>query len=77
MASFLVRALQLPPTQTPAGFTDTQENTHTANIDTLAATGITVGCATNPLQYCPNQPVTRAQMATLLNRALKHPPPTK
>ena len=76
MASFLVRAFQLPPAQTPAGFADTEGNTHTANIDVLAAAGITVGCSTDPLQYCPNQPVTRAQMATFLNRALKHQPPT-
>ena len=70
MASFLVRAFQLPPAQTPAGFADTENNTHTANIDALAAAGITVGCATDPLRYCPNQAVTRAQMATFLNRAL-------
>ena len=74
MASFLVRAFQLAPAQTPAGFTDTQGNVHTANIDTLATAGITVGCTTEPLQYCPNQPVTRAQMATFLHRALKHQP---
>ena len=55
---------------------DTQGNTHAADIDTLAAAGITIGCHTDPLQYCPNQAVTRAEMATLLNRALKHPPPT-
>ena len=69
MATFLVRALQLQPAA-PAGFTDTQDNTHTANIDALSAAGITVGCSTEPLRYCPNQPVTRAQMATLLHRAL-------
>ena len=76
MASFLVRAFNLPPTATAAGFTDTQGNTHTANIDALAAAGITLGCHTDPLQYCPNKAVTRAQMATFLNRARKHQPPT-
>ena len=79
MASFLTRALQLPEAQTPAGFTDTQGNTHQANIDALAAAGITLGCDTDPLQYCPDQPVTRAQMATFLHRALNHQnqrPPT-
>ena len=34
------------------------------------AAGITAGCATVPLRYCPNQSVTRAQMATFLHRAL-------
>ena len=70
MATFLVRALKLDPSP-PAGFTDTQGNTHQANIDALYAAGITLGCDTDPLRYCPNQPVTRAQMATLLHRALK------
>ena len=72
MASFLVRAIQLPPAETPAGFSDTGGNTHAANIDALAAAGITVGCSTDPLRYCPDQAVTRAQMATFLNRALEH-----
>ena len=75
MAAFLVRALKLEPAA-PAGFTDTQGNTHQADIDALFAAGITVGCDTNPLRYCPNQPVTRAQMATLLHRTLNHQPPT-
>ncbi len=70
MASFLVRAFNLPPAETAAGFTDTENNTHAADIDALAAAGITVGCATDPLRYCPDQPVTRAEMATFLSRAL-------
>ena len=70
MATFLVRAFNLPPAQTPAGFTDTENNTHAANIDTLSAAGITVGCSTEPARYCPNEAVSRAQMATFLNRAL-------
>jgi hypothetical protein len=31
--------------------------------------GITSGCQTNPLRYCPENPVTRAQMAIFLLRA--------
>ena len=74
MATFLTRALDLPPAQ-PAGFTDVNPNsTHAANIDTLPAAGITVGCSTEPLRYCPHNPVTRAQMATFLTRALDLPP---
>ena len=76
MASFLVRAFNLPPAGTPAEFTDTQGNTHQDSINALAAAGITEGCDTDPLRYCPNQAVTRAQLATFLNRALQHQPAT-
>ena len=69
MAALLVRAFDLEPAE-PAGFTDTGSNTHKDDIDALAAAGITKGCDTDPLRYCPDQPVTRAQMATLLVRAL-------
>ena len=70
MATFLTRALGLAPAA-PAGFADVDPNsTHAADIDALAAAGITVGCATEPLRYCPDSPVTRAQMATFLTRAL-------
>ena len=70
MATFLVRALRLDAAPS-AGFTDTEGNTHEANIDALAAAGVTAGCKTDPLRYCPDQPVTRAQMATFLVRALR------
>ena len=76
MATFLVRAFQLAPAQSPAGFGDIEGNTHAANIDALAAAGITAGCSNDPLLYCPNQAVTRAQMATFLHRALNHQPST-
>ncbi len=69
MASFLVRAFDLD-TAPSAGFTDTAGNTHEADIDALAAVGITVGCGTDPLRYCPDSPITRAQMASFLVRAL-------
>ena len=69
MATFLVRAFSLEAAG-PAGFADTAGDTHEANIDNLAAAGITTGCATDPLRYCPDDPVTRAQMATFLHRAL-------
>lgn len=73
MATFLTRALNLDPAS-QAGFTDTEGNVHAAGIDALASAGITVGCATDPLRYCPDQPVTRAQMATFFHRALTlHP----
>lgn len=69
MASFLVRAFRLDPAPS-AGFGDTAGSIHGVAIDALAQAGITVGCKTEPLSYCPDQPVTRAQMATFLARAL-------
>jgi hypothetical protein len=38
-------------------------------IERLYAAGITGGCASSPLRYCPTSPVTRAQMAIFLLRA--------
>src|SRR6056297_353551 len=38
-------------------------------IETLAAQGVTGGCGNG--QYCPEAPVTRAQMAVFLERGLK------
>ena len=67
IASFLVRAFRLQRAN-PAEFTDTRGNTHEANIDALFAAGLTVGCRQRPLRYCPDRPVTRGQMASLLNR---------
>jgi hypothetical protein len=52
-------------------FTDDDESVFESDITWLAETGITKGC--NPpsnSQFCPNSPVTRAQMAAFLVRAL-------
>ena len=65
MATFLARAFDLEPAPT-AGFFDTFGHVHAANIDALAAVGITAGCAAEPARYCPNGLVTRGQMATFL-----------
>ena len=70
MASFLGRAFRLGPSA-PAGFTDTDRSVHRSAIDALAAAGITAGCARTPARYCPGVAVTRAQMASLLVRALR------
>ena len=70
MATFLKRAFALEPAPS-AGFADIDpDGSHAANIDALAAAGITVGCGRDPLRYCPANSVTRAQMATFLARAL-------
>ncbi len=69
MATFLTRAFNLEPGQ-PAGFTDVDgDSSHAASIDAIAAAGITGGCRTEPRRYCPERPVTRAQMATFLASA--------
>ena len=69
MATFLTRAFELAAAES-AGFVDVGGNTHEANVDALAAAGITVGCATEPERYCPGDDVTRGQMAVFLTRAL-------
>jgi hypothetical protein len=42
-------------------------------IETLAANAITGGCGTAPMSYCPNNGVTRAEMAVFLERGMKGP----
>ena len=79
MATFLVRAFGLEEAPA-AGFADTGGNTHASSIDALAAAGVTAGCATGPLRFCPGASVTRGQMATFVARAvglveLPDPPP--
>ena len=69
MAAFLVRALKLPASTTDH-FTDDDGSVFEADINRLAAAGITKGCnpPTNDL-YCPDGKVTRGQMAAFLVRA--------
>ena len=71
MASFLVRAFELSEAQS-AGFSDVPAGSaHRSSIDALTAAGVTVGCDTNPRQYCPGQRVTRAQMASFVQRSIE------
>jgi len=75
MAVFLVRGMHgesfVPPPATGV-FADVPADFWAAAfIEQLAADGITKGCATNPLRYCPFGEVTRAEMATFLVR-VKH-----
>ena len=69
MASFLARALDLPPTSTDY-FTDDNGLSHEDNINRLREAGITLGCDDTGTVFCPDDNVTRAQMATFLARAL-------
>ena len=71
MASLLARALDLAVPEQSTGFEDVDAGgVHAAAIDALFAAQITAGCSTEPLRYCPDTAVTRAQMASLLARAL-------
>jgi hypothetical protein len=70
MAAFLVRLLALPVGD--AGrFDDTAGSAFEAEVDALAAAGITTGC-TETL-FCPDAGVTRGEMAVFLTRAFELP----
>jgi hypothetical protein len=71
MAAFLVRGLDLPPTAIDY-FTDDETSTFEADINRLAASGITKGCTATT--FCPLATVTRGQMAAFLHRALGDAP---
>ena len=71
MASFLHRALGLADAARSAGFVDVDsQSPHAAAIDALYHSGVTKGCGSDPLRFCPHQHLTRAQTASLLQRAL-------
>lgn len=74
MASFLARYLSLPSTSVDF-FTDDQTSIHQADINRIAAAGITTGCGGG--RYCPTSVVTRDQMASFLARALDLPAATR
>jgi hypothetical protein len=81
MAIFLERAKHWPAPFTPPPATGTMFNdvpvSHWAAawIEQLATDGITGGCSTSPPMYCPENPVTRAQMAVFLVRTFNLPMP--
>ena len=70
VASWLVRAFDLSSAAS-AGFTDTVDNTHEADIDSVVAAGIMSGCSTNPNSFCPDTVVTRGELALYVDRARK------
>lgn len=73
MAAFLVRALGLTATIGGDGFVDDDASIFEGHIETLAAAGITKGCnpPTND-RFCPDEYVTRGQMAAFLVRAMDY-----
>lgn len=74
MAAFLSRALSLPVPDGVDTFADDDDSVFEDNIEALAAAGITAGC--NPPandRFCPEQRLTRGQMAAFLTRAYDYP----
>lgn len=72
MAAFLLRGLGEfnPPTPASQRFNDVPSSNVFYNfIDRLAVLNITLGCTPDHLMYCPDESVTRAQMAAFLVRA--------
>jgi hypothetical protein len=60
-----------------SGFLDIRDHIFETAIGWLAAKGITTGC--NPplnTRFCPDEPVTRGQMAVFVARALELPAPS-
>jgi len=77
MAVFILRAIE-GPTYTPPAAHGYFDDLPIAGkewmepwVDEFYNRGITTGCGTSPLRYCPENPVTRAAMAVFLLRALE------
>jgi hypothetical protein len=71
MAAFLARAFGFVDDDPGDRFVDDDTSIFEDNIEAIAAAGVTLGC--NPPdndRFCPDDPVTRAQMAAFLTRAL-------
>ena len=75
MAVWLVRALEeAEPQATVSRFADVESDLWwMPYAERLAELEITVGCRSEPLSYCPDRPVSRAQMASFLARAFDLP----
>ncbi|HEY2798182.1 MAG TPA: right-handed parallel beta-helix repeat-containing protein [Thermoanaerobaculia bacterium] len=75
MAVFLLKAKfgsdHVPPPETGTIFGDVPVGSFAAAwIEELYNLGVTGGCTTDPLNFCPDAPVTRAQMAVFLLKDL-------
>jgi glucose/arabinose dehydrogenase len=79
MAIFLLRSKHgsaYTPPAAPSSFSDVPNDSFAQDwIEELFDEGITGGCDTNPLRYCPGNPVSRAEMAAFLSRTFALPLP--
>ncbi len=69
MAAFLNRALALPVSDMDT-FGDDDGSIFEADIEALFAAGITRGCTADGSSFCPDEFVTRGQMAAFIFRSL-------
>lgn len=70
VATILDRALGLPSDEVQLAsstFVDTAGNVHASSIESVARAGLAAGCAED--RFCPDDPITRAQLATVLQAA--------
>lgn len=77
MAVWLVRTLEEIPAVDTGGtvFSDVDPDAWWApHVQAFADLGVTRGCSDDPPRFCPGEPVTRAQMAAFLARALELEP---
>lgn len=79
---FIVPILPCTPTPGLQTFVDVPaSHPYYQDIEILYAKGLTAGCSTNPLKYCPDQTMSRAQAAVFILRTSLGPgyvpkPPT-
>jgi hypothetical protein len=71
---WLPPASALPMPGCITGPSPTTTDRHEADIEKLVATGVTKGCSTEPMLYCPDESITRGQIAAFITRALALPP---
>jgi hypothetical protein len=71
LATFLDRTVELPPAERD-WFEDTGGIVHENAINRLAQAGLVEGCG--PDAYCPDEPVTRGELVTFLQRILAFEP---
>lgn len=81
MAKFLLKAkcgaAYVPSTPASSPFTDVPVgDPFLPWINKVYTLGITLGCATGPLRYCPTDPVTRGSMATFIYRTFPYGTPS-
>ena len=73
MAAFLARGFGLEPPVGVDTFVDDEGSIFESDIEALVAAGITLGCNEGGDAFCPDDHLTRGQMAAFLHSALSSP----